>query len=130
MSDAAVRALILVVDDVEEDRLYVQSILENMGHEVCVAESAEDGLKMARQRQPSLIVMDVKLPGISGLEATRRLKSDPLTARTPVVVVTAHPLDRKHARDARYDALLHKPINEKEFAGYVSRLLAGESARP
>lgn len=123
MNEARRRTLILVVDDIEDDRVYLRAVLEAAGYEVRVAEDAENGLQQARQAQPALIVMDVQLPGISGLEATRRLKSDPLTARTPVIVVTAHPLDRRDAREARYDAILHKPVDEKELTLYVERLL-------
>ena len=126
MAEAAGRSLILVVDDVEEDRLYLRSMLEGAGFEVCVSMSAEEGLEQARQRHPLLIVMDVKLPGISGLEATRRLKSDPLTARIPVIVVTAHAFDRRHARDARYDALLEKPVRSEDLVTSIKRLLGGD----
>jgi two-component system cell cycle response regulator DivK len=122
MSEAA-QPLILIVDDVEEDRLYMTAILEAAGYSVCIAENAETGMRLARQRQPVGIVMDVMLPGINGFEATRRLKSDPLTARTPVVIVTAHQLDRREARDARYDALLQKPVRDVDLCNELARLL-------
>lgn len=115
--------LILIVDDVEEDRVYMGRMLEAAGYSVCVADTAESGLRMARQRHPALVVMDVKLPGISGLEATRRLKSDPLTARTPVVVVTGYAMERRKANDAHYDALLNKPLAEDVLCDTVARLL-------
>src|SRR5687768_12749772 len=108
MTEAARRPLILVVDDVEEDRVYLCAIVEWAGYEVRSATDAEEGLKEARRGQPALVIMDVKMPGISGLEATRRLKSDPLTARMPVVIVTGHDMDRKEAREARHDAFLKK----------------------
>jgi two-component system cell cycle response regulator DivK len=124
MKEALRRPHILVVDDVEEDRLYLRAVLERAGHEITEAVDAEAGLQQARQMQPVLIIMDVKMPGISGLEATRRLKSDPLTARTPVIVVSAHAVDRRQARESRYDALLQKPILESELVAVVKRLLA------
>jgi two-component system cell cycle response regulator DivK len=114
--------LILVVDDVEEDRMYLQSILEGGGYEVCSSENAEAGLWVARQRHPSLIVMDIVLPGIDGVEATRRLKLDPLTARTPVIMVTGQPLERR-TREARFDALLEKPVDGEVLLEHVRRLL-------
>ncbi len=122
------RPLVLVVDDVEEDRVYLCAILERAGFEVRIAVDAEAGLKEARQRGPALIVMDVQMPGISGLEASRRLKMDPLTARIPVIVVTGHEMNRKEAREARYDAFLKKPVQEKEVIATVARLLAPPAA--
>lgn len=115
---------ILIVDDVEEDRVYLRGVLEGAGRIVIEAKSAEEGLQIARQQQPSMIVMDIKLPGINGLEATRRLKSDPLTARTPVIVVTAsHAGERKNVVGARYDALLEKPVSSEELLATVNRLM-------
>jgi two-component system cell cycle response regulator DivK len=67
--------------------------------------------------------MDIKLPGINGLEATRRLKSDPLTARTPVIVVTARGGERRSAAGARYDAFLEKPVSSEDLLETVNRLL-------
>ena len=122
MTDAT-RPLILVVDDVDEDRHVIQAVLEGGGYEVCTAIDAEIGLQLARQRRPSLVIMDVKLPGIDGWEATRRLKSDPLTARTPVVVVTAHTGERRRDRSARPSAVLLKPVGAEELLTTVSSLL-------
>ncbi|MEO5511624.1 MAG: response regulator, partial [Longimicrobiales bacterium] len=117
MNEGVRGPLILVVDDVEEDRVYLSAILTKAGYEVRSVGDAEAGLKEARQGQPrpALVVMDVQLPGISGLEATRRLKMDPLTARMPVVVVSAHDLNRKESRDANYDAVLRKPVGEEDL---------------
>jgi two-component system cell cycle response regulator DivK len=114
---------ILIVDDVEEDRVYLRAVLEKAGRMVIEAATAEEGLQLARQQKPCLIVMDIKLPGINGLEATRRLKSDPLTARTPVIVVTAHAGERRSAAGARYDALLEKPVRSEDLTETVDRLL-------
>jgi two-component system cell cycle response regulator DivK len=125
MTNEMRQPLVLVVDDVEEDSTWLRTVLERGGFDVCIAGTAELGLQMARQRHPALIIMDVKLPGISGMEATRRLKLDPLTARTPVIVVTAHPLERQSARDARYDVLLQKPVDEAALIENVNRLLDG-----
>lgn len=125
MSNESNRPLILIVDDLAEDRLYLATILESAGYSVRVAEDAETGMRLARQVGPVCIVMDVMLPGINGFDATRRLKSDPLTARTPIVIVTAHQVDRREARAARYDALLQKPVADTELCKEVARLLEG-----
>jgi two-component system, cell cycle response regulator DivK len=73
------------------------------------------------------VIMDVQMPGISGLEATRRLKSDPLTARMPVIIVTGHDMNRKEAREARHDAFLKKPVVEQELRAMIERLLSMQS---
>jgi CheY-like chemotaxis protein len=123
MNERARRPRILVVDDVEEDRVYLSAILSKAGYEVRSVSDAEEGLKEARQGRPALVVMDVQLPGISGLEATRRLKMDPLTARMPVIVVSAHDLNRKESREANYDAVLRKPVGEEDLLAMVAGLL-------
>ncbi len=129
MSDEVRPPVVFVVDDLEEDRVYLCAILERAGYEVRSCGDAETGLEAARRGKPSLIVMDVQLPGISGLEATRRLKMDPLTARIPVVVVTAHQASRKEAREARYDAFLTKPVDEAALIATVTLLLESASKR-
>ena len=128
MTEAARRPLILVVDDVEEDRVYLCTIVESAGYEVRCANDAEAGLKEARRGQPSLVIMDVQMPGLSGLEATRRLKSDPLTARMPVIIVTGYDMNRKEAREARYDGFLKKPVVHEELTTLIERLLSPPSA--
>lgn len=128
MSNESDRPLILIVDDMEEDRLIMKTILESAGYSVCVAEDAEAGMRIARQRNPVCIVMDVLLPGINGFDATRRLKADPLTARTPIVIVTAFQVDRREARAAHYDALLQKPVVDADLYKVLNRLL--ESTDP
>jgi CheY-like chemotaxis protein len=123
MTAGSVGGPILIVDDVAEDRIYLRTILENEGHVVIEAETAEEGLQLARQQKPLLIVMDIKLPGINGLEATRRLKADPLTARTRVIVVTGQMEERRPVPGARYVALLEKPVNGQELTEIIDRLL-------
>ncbi|HVL76215.1 MAG TPA: response regulator, partial [Noviherbaspirillum sp.] len=91
-------AAILVIEDNALNRKLVRLILEKAGHQVWQACDAEQGLACAFAQQPDLILMDMQLPGISGLDATRRLKADPRTQRIPVIAVTAMAMMGDEAR--------------------------------
>jgi two-component system, cell cycle response regulator DivK len=97
---------------------------------VLAAETADVGLRLATLERPDLIVMDVQLPGMTGYEATRRLKADPATAAIPVVVVTALAMrgEEAKAREAGCDAYLTKPLDARAFREVVRRLLGNDRA--
>ena len=81
--------LILLVEDNDNNRLLVRDVLKASGYRVVEASSAEDGLRMAASLQPALILMDIQLPGMNGIEALQRLRADPATRAIPVIAVTA-----------------------------------------
>jgi CheY-like chemotaxis protein len=123
-------SMLLVVDDDPPLRDLWRAILSR-GPGVCVID-AEDGfeaLQMARQLQPDLILMDLTMPGVDGLETTRRLKADPKTARIPVVAVTGQVYDAQHVLDAGCDGYLLKPVAPKALVDQVTRLLARRRLR-
>lgn len=119
---AAGRPHILVIEDTPEDGAMVRQALERAGYAVKLVDSAEAGLVEARRETPQLIVMDVRLPGVDGWEATRRLKSDPLTAPVPVVVLTAVRFTRQKVVASRCDGALQKPVDVEALVGEVRKL--------
>lgn len=100
-------------------------ILEFGGHEVMVAERADLGLEMARIKQPELVLMDMQLPGMDGLTATRRLKEDPATARIPVIAITAFAMlgDKERILAAGCDAYLAKPFDYEGLLDTIDGVL-------
>lgn len=122
---AAVPGTILLVEDNEDNRAVYTTILRYYGFEVVEAPSAEEGIDLALQLQPGLILMDIGLPGIDGWEATRRLKSDARTSRIPVVALTAHALAEHRAMSfaAGCDGYLAKPIEPRDVLAEVRRYL-------
>jgi len=116
---------VLVVEDNPVNLELVAALLESEGCGVIPAETADASLRLAATERPDLIVMDIQLPGISGYEATRRLKADPATAGIPVVALTAHAMrgEETRAREAGFDAFLTKPIDTLAFREMLRRFL-------
>ena len=121
------KKLILIVEDNEKNLKLVRDVLEVKGFATIEAGTGEDGIKLAASRKPDLILMDIQLPGISGIEALKALRADPKTAPIPVVAVTASVMqqDRKLITEAGFDGYVSKPINIKEFLEAVRTTLEG-----
>lgn len=119
-------ALILVIEDNAANLKLVVFLLEKAGHDVLQARDAEDGIRLAHERLPALILMDVQLPGIDGLAATRLLKADAATRQIRVVALTALVMagDREKIEAAGCDAYIAKPIRYQEFLKVVGALVA------
>lgn len=115
---------VLIIEDDRFNRQLYQDLLEAEGHEVCLATSAIAGLRAAREAPPDLVVMDIEMPGMDGLLATRQLKADPGTSRVPVLVISAHAMDdhAARARAAGADGFLHKPLRFPVFQDLVRAL--------
>ena len=121
---------ILVVEDDPIIMDLITILLEKEGHSVIRAGTAEEGIEAAGNVKPDLILMDVALPGIDGLEATRILKAGAGTRSIPVVALTAQAMkeDAERAARAGVDAFLVKPLSTRDFLQQVSRLLDGTAA--
>lgn len=104
--------VILVVEDHPQNLELVTDLLESAGYRVLTATTAEEGLTVTSAHRPDLILMDIRLPGVDGLQATRMLKEDPATRAIPVIALTAYamPEDRERIRDAGCDGYLTKPL--------------------
>ena len=118
--------LILIVEDNEKNRKLVRDVLQFKGYRTIEAETAEIGLALAREAQPVLILMDIQLPGMSGIDALAHLRADPATRAIPVVAVTASAMtqDRQRIMAAGFDAYQSKPIDVKGFIALVAEVLA------
>ena len=118
-------AKILLVEDNDMNRDMLSRRLARRGYDVAIALDGEQGLAMARAELPSLILMDMSLPGIDGWEATRQLKAMPETQRIPVIALTAHAMsgDREKAIDAGCDDFDTKPIELSRLIEKIEALL-------
>ena len=118
---------ILVVEDNERNLKLLRDVLEYAGYDVRVARTAEDGITSAVSEPPDLVLMDLQLPGVDGMEALRRLRESPRTADIPVVAVTAQAMkhDRERALDAGFNGYIEKPISVRIFPDQVRSFLSG-----
>ncbi len=118
---------VLVVEDNPANMKLATLLLEQAGYQVLQAGNAIDGIALAKTQRPDLILMDIQLPGMDGLEATRRLKADDGLKASKVVALTAFAMkgDEERMRAAGCDAYIAKPIQYKEFLAEVAKLLAG-----
>ena len=117
---------VMLVEDNRMNSRLVEYVLEGDEFETTIIASAEEAVQAAADDPPDIILMDIQLPGMDGLEATRRLKQNPLTAKIPVVAITAHAMrgDEERVRAAGCDGYISKPINTRELAGTVRKFLA------
>ena len=119
-------AKILIIEDNPTNMKLAMFLVEKAGHTVISAIDAEAGLMLARDEHPSLILMDIQLPGMDGLEATVLLKADPLTREVPVIALTALAMkgDEERIRAAGCDGYISKPMRYQEFLATISAQLA------
>jgi two-component system cell cycle response regulator DivK len=123
-------AKVLIVEDNATNMKLAVLLLETAGHTVIVATDAEAGLTLARDEQPNLILMDVQLPGMDGLEATTMLKKDQATRAIPVIALTALAMkgDEERIRAAGCDGYIAKPMSYQEFLATVATQLTHNGA--
>ncbi|HZT61591.1 MAG TPA: response regulator [Burkholderiales bacterium] len=118
--------LVLIVEDNDKSRKLARDVLRAKGYRTLDTDNAEEGIRLARERGPALILMDLHLPGINGIEALGQLRSDPETQRIPVLAVTASAMteDRQKIVAAGFDGLQTKPIHLKDFVQAVGDAIA------
>ena len=118
-------SLVLIVEDNDKNLKLVRDVLQVKGYETIEAGSAEDGIELARNRNPDLVLMDIQLPGMNGIDALKVLRADASTAGIPVIAVTASVMqqDRNLITEAGFDGYIGKPINLKEFIDTVRAML-------
>ena len=118
---------ILIVEDNQTNMSFFVAVLEHGGHKVLQAVDAVAGIRLAREALPDLIFMDIQLPGMDGLEATRQLKADPATRPIPIYALTAFAMkgDEERIRAAGCDGYLTKPVSYKDLLTTV-----GAASRP
>jgi len=120
---------ILYIEDTENNRILVTRQLERKGYRVITAEDAAQGLALAAQERPDLILMDMGLPDVDGWETTRRLKADPGLKHIPVIALTAHVMqgDRESSLEAGCDDYDTKPFQFPRLFGKIEALLASRA---
>ena len=119
-------SVILIVEDNEKNMKLVRDVLQVKGYQTLEAGTAEDGIALAQAHSPDLVLMDIQLPGMNGIEALGVLRENPATAHIPVIAVTASVMqqDRKLITEAGFDGYVGKPINLQEFLAAVNAMLA------
>jgi CheY-like chemotaxis protein len=117
--------LILLVEDNEKNRKLAHDVLVHQGYRVADAESAEEALRLVRDELPSLVLMDIHLPGMDGIAALQQLRADPTTRAIRVMAVTASAMtqDRATIMAAGFDGYQSKPISVRPFLAAVRELL-------
>jgi two-component system, cell cycle response regulator DivK len=116
---------ILIVEDNEKNMKLARDILRAKGYVTLEAVNGLDGVRLALEHKPDLVLMDIQLPDINGIEAFERIRANAATAQVPVIAFTASVTtgDRSRIGDAGFDGFLGKPINLKEFLETVRRVL-------
>lgn len=114
-------AVVLVVEDNPANMTLASFLITSAGHTVLSAITAEEGLTLAREHRPQLILMDIQLPGMDGLQATALLKQDEATSAIPIIALTALAMkgDEQRIRAAGCDGYIAKPLNYKEFLAAI-----------
>ena len=125
-------ACVLVIEDNATNMALAVFLLQSAGYTVLSAANAEAGLMMARAEHPDLILMDMQLPGMNGLEATVLLKNDDATRKIPVIALTALAMkgDEERIRAAGCDGYIAKPMRYQEFLATVRAQLVGPAHAP
>lgn len=120
------KASLLVVDDNEANRRVVRALTASAGYQILEADGGEAGLELARRERPDVVLMDVRMPDVDGLEATRRLRADGATRDIPVVAVSAQAMvgDRERALEAGCVDYVTKPVSRHELLAAIERALS------
>ena len=118
--------LILIIEDNEKNRKLARDVLQVKGYQTIESETAEEGLKLALEKSPALILMDIQLPGIDGIAALKQLRAEPKTKSIPVIAITASAMthNRQTMLAEGFDGYQTKPISLKDFLAEVQRVLA------
>jgi two-component system, cell cycle response regulator DivK len=118
--------LILIIEDNEKNRKLCRDVLQVKGYKTIESETAEEGLKLALEQAPALILMDIQLPGMDGITAMKQLKADPTTQSIPIIAITASAMtnNRTTMLAEGFDGYQTKPITLKDFLAEVQRVLA------
>ena len=121
--------LVLIIEDNDKNRKLVRDVLQAKGYKTIKAETAEDGIKLAMERLPALILMDIQLPGMDGITALKQLKANATTKSILVIAVTASAMTykRRTMLAEGFDGYQSKPISVKDFLGEIERVLASHA---
>jgi two-component system, cell cycle response regulator DivK len=118
--------LILIIEDNEKNRKLARDVLQVKGYKTIESETAEEGLKLALDKSPALVLMDIQLPGMDGITALKQLRANPQTKSVPVIAITASAMtnNRQTMLAEGFDGYQSKPISVKDFLGEIERVFA------
>ena len=118
--------LILIVEDNEKNRKLIRDLLQVKGYRTIESETAEEGLRLAEEKSPALILMDIQLSGMDGITAMKQLKATPSTKRIPIIAITASAMthNRETMLAEGFDSYQTKPLSLNEFLSDIERLIA------
>jgi two-component system cell cycle response regulator DivK len=116
---------VLIVEDNPLNMRLIEMILKSNSYTLLKATDGEEALDIATREQPDLVIMDIRLPRVSGLEVARRLKENPASSHIPIIALTAHAMkgDKEKAIEAGCDSYLSKPVNTRELPRLVANML-------
>ena len=122
--------LILIIEDNEKNRKLVRDVLQVKGYKTIESETAEEGLKLALEKSPALVLMDIQLPGMDGITALKQLRANPQTKSIPVIAITASAMtnNRQAMLAEGFDGYQSKPISLKDFLGEIERVLVSQAS--
>ena len=122
--------LILIIEDNEKNRKLARDVLQVKGYKTIESETAEDGLKLALDKSPALVLMDIQLPGMDGITALKQLRANPQTKSVPVIAITASTMtnNRQAMLAEGFDGYQSKPISVKDFLGELERVLTSHAS--
>ncbi|NLO80820.1 MAG: response regulator [Xanthomonadaceae bacterium] len=118
---------VLIVDDSPTETHVLRTMLEKYGYQVSVAVNGEEGMRMAKELAPDVILMDIVMPGVNGFQATRKLSKDPATSAIPIVMISTKDQDTDRIWAMRQGAkdYITKPVTEEELLAKIKSALAG-----
>jgi CheY-like chemotaxis protein len=118
--------IVLIVEDNEKNRKLIRDLLQAKGYQTIESDSAEEGIKLAGDRNPALILMDIQLPGMDGITALKQLKSAPATRTIPVMAITASAMtfNRESMLAEGFDGYQIKPFNLRDFLTNIEQLIS------
>jgi len=122
--------LILIIEDNEKNRKLARDVLQVKGYKTIESETAEEGLTLALEKSPALVLMDIQLPGMDGIAALKQLRANPQTKSIPVIAITASAMtnNRQTMLAEGFDGYQSKPISVKDFLGELERVLASHAS--
>jgi CheY-like chemotaxis protein len=123
---------ILIVEDNLQNMRLIEMTLRAKNYALLKAADGEEALDIATREHPDLIIMDIQLPRMNGLEVTRKLRETPAFSHTPIIGVTAYAMkgDRERIIESGCDAYLSKPINTRELPGVIAKMLSQQKGNP
>ena len=132
MTDTPTRPLVLLADDFDDAREMYAEYLRFHGYEVVTATDGSSAIEVARAHKPDIVLLDIRMPGMNGMEAMRTIRAEPEIGHIPIVALTARALaeEREAVLQAGFDAFISKPVVPEQLLVHVQRILEARQARP